>query len=576
MKRKLDLYLNRIFKTPYFLELSGILIVITCNVMTAFGVIIRIEIYRRSLQALFSKNGQALLFELFILILYEILYCGITQFGSYQTAKMEGNILLQLTEKILSKNGKLLLLGNCPMGANDRFAMTSEDCSRYVSGIMLKASVFADIIIMPCYILYGCSINVVITILITVISIVLSIVNSKNRKKLYNYNQEYSERYGYWSNYLWKTVDNLEVIKVFLDKEKIRKEQSRRNELLSDTEQRRLKTYLDVTLIEDSSDIVFTLFILCGAFFAMARRLIQASDILAIVESLDKVQKVIFTFPEKLVQLNELESLAEKIRQFQVLEEDVSNSKESGCFNKLSLRQLSFSYANKRVLNNIDFEFEKEKFYILAGESGCGKTTLLKILAKLIPYEGEIYWNESELKEISRDALYARLFYQSQNQVFLEDTIRENICINSSEDEKRYEKILEEFYVKGILEKNNMEDTQILSFRGEPLSSGERQIVSMAGVLYGQREILLLDEAFSAVDPAKEKVFFEALTSLAQKGKMVILVSHRLTNLELADEILFMENGKISEQGSWYDLIARRGMFYDWYCMTREGEGNDG
>ena len=576
MKRKLDLYLNRIFKTPYFLELSGILIVITCNVMTAFGVIIRIEIYRRSLQALFSKNVQALLFELFILILYEILYCGITQFGSYQTAKMEGNILLQLTEKILSKNGKLLLLGNCPMGANDRFAMTSEDCSRYISGIMFKASVFADIIIMPCYILYGCSINVVITILITVISIVLSIVNSKNRKKLYNYNQEYSERYGYWSNYLWKTVDNLEVIKVFLDKEKIRKEQSRRNELLSDTEQRRLKTYLDVTLIEDSSDIVFTLFILCGAFFAMARRLIQASDILAIVESLDKVQKVIFTFPEKLVQLNELESLAEKIRQFQVLEEDVSNSKESGCFNKLSLRQLSFSYANKRVLNNIDFEFEKGKFYILAGESGCGKSTLLKILAKLIPYEGEIYWNEMELKEISRDALYARLFYQSQNQVFLEDTIRENICINFSEDEKRYEKILEEFYVKGILEKNNMEDTQILSFRGEPLSSGERQIVSMAGVLYGQREILLLDEAFSAVDPAKEKVFFEALTSLAQKGKMVILVSHRLTNLELADEILFMENGKISEQGSWYDLIARRGMFYDWYCMTREGEGNDG
>ena len=567
MKQKLDEYLNGIFKTPFSLEVSNILILTALDVISALGSLVRIELYRRILQALFAAEGNALGKELGFLALYEILYCAFNRFRQYKYTEMEGRIFSQLLNHILTKNENLCSLGNCPMGANDRFSMASEDCSAYASGIVSKASLFADFVTVPCYIVYGCSINGMITAAITGISIFLSMMNRKNKKKLYGYNQEYSESYAHWSNFLWKSVDNLEVIRVFLDKRKIREEQLKRNEALDDVQQRRLKTYLNMTLIEESSDMMFTLLILCASFIAVAMKRIAASDILAMVESLAAVQKAIFLLPEKLVQLQELESMGHRISSFEALEEDRGQEDETESLKRLTLRQVSFSYGEKTVLHEIDFEFETGKFYIIAGTSGCGKSTLLRVISKLLPYTGQVRWNGTELKEISRKALYRKLFYQPQNQIFLEDTIKANICLNSDDDENRYEQILKKAFIREFLDKNHMDDTQMLSYRGAPLSSGESQMVSMAGVLYEPREAILLDEVFSAIDPAKEQVFFRELVSLARSGKLVVLVSHRLSNLEAADEILFMEEGRICEAGNLNELLSVGGKFYKWHKL---------
>ena len=240
-------------------------------------------------------------------------------------------------------------------------------------------------------------------------------------------------------------------------------------------------------------------------------------------------------------------------------------------FRTLTLRQVSFAYEEKEVLRDIDFTFERGKFYLLVGRSGCGKSTLLKVLSKLVPYTGHVRWNGTELREISRQTLYRKLSYQPQSQIFIEDTIRENICFEPGGEERRYQEILEQFFIKDIFRKNNFDDTQVLSYRGAPLSSGESQIVSMAGILYRPRDAVLLDEVFSAVDPAKEQVFFRELASLAQAGKTVILVSHRLSNLEAADEILFLEEGRICETGNLEELLSAKGRFYEWYRFSEEG-----
>ena len=322
-----------------------------------------------------------------------------------------------------------------------------------------------------------------------------------------------------------------------------------------------------MTLIEESSDMMFTLLILCASFIAVAMKRIAASDILAMVESLAAVQKAIFLLPEKLVQLQELESMGHRISSFEALEEDRGQEDETESLKRLTLRQVSFSYGEKTVLHEIDFEFETGKFYIIAGTSGCGKSTLLRVISKLLPYTGQVRWNGTELKEISRKALYRKLFYQPQNQIFLEDTIKANICLNSDDDENRYEQILKKAFIREFLDKNHMDDTQMLSYRGAPLSSGESQMVSMAGVLYEPREAILLDEVFSAIDPAKEQVFFRELVSLARSGKLVVLVSHRLSNLEMADEILFMEEGRICEAGILNELLSVGGKFYKWHKL---------
>lgn len=364
MKRKLDKYLNGMFKTPCFLELSRIFMLTILDVIAGAGTLVRIELNRRILQVLFSADRGILMRELGFLVVYEVMNCGFTRFRQYKYTEIEGNIFSQLIGHILKKNEKLLSPGNCPMGANDRFSMAGEDCGLYVSGIVSKASLFADFVTVPCCIIYGCSINIMITVAITAVSIFLSLINRKNKRKLYGYNQEYSEKYAYWSNFLWKSVDNLEVIKAFLEKRKIREEQVKRNEALNDVEQCRLKTYLDMTLIEESSDMMFTLLILCASLFAIALKRIAASDIPAMVESLSAVQKAVFMLPEKIVQLHELESIGHRIRSFEALDEDDAQISETGSFDKLTLSQVSFSYGEKGILHNIDFEFEKGKFYI--------------------------------------------------------------------------------------------------------------------------------------------------------------------------------------------------------------------
>lgn len=570
MKRRINRYINSMFKTPFELELSPILVIALLNVVMSVGTIVKIEIDRRILQAVFSADGQALLHGILFLAVYELAYSGAVHLYDYKYTKTEGKIYRQLLDKVLNKNERLRSLGNCPMGANDRFSMASEDCANYVSAIMAKASLFADFVITPCYVIYGCSINIAITAVITAMGIILSMVNKGNKKRLYGYNQEYNERYGHWTNFLWKSVDNLEVINVFLDKRKIRDEQRKRNEALDGIGQRQLKAYLDMTLIEESSDMVFTLAILCAGFFGIARKMILASDILAMVESLNVVQKAVFMLPEKMIQLNELESMAARISRFEGFEEEDGHVDRIEGIGRISLKQVSFSYEGKEVLKGIDSTFEKGKFYILAGESGCGKSTLLKVVAKLVPYAGSVRWNQTELAGISRQALYGKLSYQAQSQVFLEGSIRENICLDAEGDERRYRQILDGFFIREVLEKNGLDDTQELSFRGSPLSSGEGQMVSMAGILYGAKDVVLLDEVFSAVDPAKERVYFRALSALAKTGKLVILVSHRLTNLEMADEILFMENGRISERGSLRDMMAAGGQFSGWYQSNLE------
>lgn len=604
MNRKIDRYLNQKFKTPCFLDLSQIFILTMFHVAASLGAIVRIELYRRILQAVLSADGPVLLRELGLLAAYEALYSGMVHLSQYESAKIQGKLLRQLLDNVLTKNEKLRCLGNCPLGPSDRFSMASEDCQLYVSSVLSKASLFADFVIVPLYIAYGCSLNPGITAAITGTSIALSVLNRKNKRKLYGYNQEYGERFAHWSNFLWKAVDNLEVIKVFLDKKKVRAEQRKRNQELDDVEQNRLKTFLDMTLIEESSDMGFTLFVLCASFLAVAAERIAMSDILAMVESLTAVQKAIFALPEKFVQLNELESIASRISRFEALEEDNTKDdeyivkdgdneqedrdirrendhihgdktigKENGMedFRTLTLRQVSFSYEEKEVLKDIDFTFERGKFYILVGRSGCGKSTLLKVLSKLVPYTGHVRWNGIELREIGRQALYRKLYYQPQSQIFIEDTIRENICLEPGGEEKRYQEILDRFFIRDIFRKNNFDDTQVLNYRGAPLSSGESQIVSMAGILYRPRDVVLLDEVFSAVDPAKEQVFYRELASLARAGKTVILVSHRLSNLEAAEKILFLEDGRICETGNLEELLSAKGRFYEWYRLGGEG-----
>lgn len=570
MKNKCNNFLNHIFKTPAPLELTGLFGIAVLQITAAATGIAKIEICRQLVDFLFRKDFVHLMATSGLFICVHMILSVLGRAVERRTAAMRGHILMSLMDMVLGKNENLLFIGSHEMSANDKMSIADGDCERYVDSIMGRVELFSRLVTTPCYMIYGFTINVWITILILTISIILSMLNKKNKLRLYQCNEEYNERYGVWSNFLWKALDNLEVMRVFLSRDKVICEQRKRNDSLCETQKNSLKAYLDVCLIEESSDMLFTLMILCLSFVAVMRNSMSMASIFAMIEAMNSVQKNIFQLPEQFIRLHELESIASRIYQLERMEEDSAQEALDEDLQTLTVQNVSFGYQQNDILKGVSYMFEKGRFYILAGASGCGKSTLLKVIVRLFPVrEGNIYWNQLDLSRLKRDSIYKKVSYISQNQMFLADTIKANICLDQS-DEDTYCRVLGESYVQDIFGKNQYGDDQMLNINGWPLSSGERQMVSFASILYLSRQLILLDEAFSAVDPAKEQHFFKCLKFLTQRGATVILVSHRLTNFDMADQILYMADGQIRESGSFETLCEKDTLFRTWYRTNGE------
>lgn len=244
MKQKVNSFLNRKCKTPAELELTGIPQVTFLQILVAAGSIAEMEICRQLLEALFARNTVQLWICCGVFVCAHVLLSVICHVVEHHTATVRGEIIMSLMNQVLKKNGNLRSLNQEGLNANDKMSIANGDCERYADGLLGRASLFSSFIATPCYIIYGLTINVWITLLIFVSSIGLSFFNKKKKLRLYQCNEELNERYGLWANYLWKALDNLEVIKVFLSKDKIGKEQRRRNDSLCETQQKNIENVL--------------------------------------------------------------------------------------------------------------------------------------------------------------------------------------------------------------------------------------------------------------------------------------------------------------------------------------------
>ena len=436
MKEKINFWLNRRFKAPDGLQVFGLTHVFALRLCFLFITIFDIEISRRILISLLA-------FEMTEVILYLGIFCLVKLVVSilcFCNEKLEtavrGKILTSLLDILLKKNGRLMPINSEEMGVGDKVSISNGDCDRYVDGVMGRVDLVINFLSIPVYVVYGLSLNKWVTILVVLISIVLSFLNKNNQKRMYDCYEEINNKYGAWSNYLWKALDNLEIIRVFLSKEKLIKEHRKRNDSLCEAQNESFIIYLKVSLIEESSDMMFTLLVLVFSFFAVMQGNLALTSIFAMMEAMSKVQKAVFLIPEQMIKKDELDSISSRITKLLNQEEDFGNENLTEKIQQLVVDNVSFRYPDKEVLKGISCSFEKGKFYILAGESGCGKSTLLKVIAKILPLsDGEVRWNNSNLTTVQRKSLFDRMTYVSQSPFFLEESIKANICVGEVNDD---------------------------------------------------------------------------------------------------------------------------------------------
>ena len=232
---------------------------------------------------------------------------------------------------------------------------------------------------------------------------------------------------------------------------------------------------------------------------------------------------------------------------------------------EIEARNVNFRYrTGSQVLDDISIRIPAGTNVAVVGETGSGKTTFVKLLARIAdPTSGQITINGVPIHEIDAESRHSSIQMVPQDGFLFDQTIRENVAFGKPHASE--EEIQTAFHSLGLTDwLNKLPDginTQTGS-RGERISVGERQLVALARAQLANPGLLILDEATSAVDPETEVALVSALERLSQ-GRTTISVAHRLSTAEKADLILVFDQGKIVETGTHQELSTQNGIYED-------------
>ena len=228
----------------------------------------------------------------------------------------------------------------------------------------------------------------------------------------------------------------------------------------------------------------------------------------------------------------------------------------------ISFENVSFSYSDKLILNNITLDIPKGKTVALVGPSGGGKSTLMDLIPRFIePQEGKVLFDGIDIKDIQSASLRNQIGFVNQESILFNDSIFNNICFGKPdatvEQVETAAKIANAHDF--ILKTENGYQTNI-GDRGMKLSGGQKQRINIARAVLKNPAILLLDEATSALDTESEKLVQDALNKL-MKNRTTLIIAHRLSTIQGADKIVVLEAGKVVEEGSHAKLIQHNGLY---------------
>lgn len=230
----------------------------------------------------------------------------------------------------------------------------------------------------------------------------------------------------------------------------------------------------------------------------------------------------------------------------------------------LEFRNLTFAYAEDRVvLKDVSFSMPKGTMTAVVGPTGGGKSTLINLLMRF--YEcppASIFLDGEDIREYTLDSYLRHTALVSQDTLLLHDTLRNNITYGlHGVSEQDLSSAIERAQLAAMVAALPRGLDTLIGDRGTKLSGGEKQRVSIARALLKGADILLLDEATSSLDSATERLIQNAIDE-AVKGRTSIVIAHRLSTIRHADQIVVIENGRVAEQGTLSNLLARKGKFY--------------
>lgn len=241
--------------------------------------------------------------------------------------------------------------------------------------------------------------------------------------------------------------------------------------------------------------------------------------------------------------------------------------------NQLKAEKITFQYPNtqRQVLNEVSFSMKRGEIVAIVGENGSGKSTLVKLLSRLYDVKsGSIQLNDTDIRKFDITTYRASISTLFQQFARYDLPVQQNIYLSDTQEAMNLNRIKK---VSQLAEADTFIEALPQQYKtqlgrafwtGEELSGGQWQKLALARSLYKDADILILDEPTSQIDPLAEEAIFKNMLEVA-KDKFLILVTHRIYNLTLADKILVMEHGQIVEEGNHEVLMAKKGIYYQMF-----------
>ena len=287
-------------------------------------------------------------------------------------------------------------------------------------------------------------------------------------------------------------------------------------------------------ILGSANTILNTCAILIIGGYGVSSGSIEISDLIVLLAAVGSLTNTLYQIPGCISEYQQLRGMDSRINALLTPQvEACAGAEDVEKITSISVKNVSFSYEDgsgefqgKDLFENLNTELKSGECLMIKGASGCGKSTLLKIFANMLKgYRGTILCGGKNLKDIKENAFWSRILYLSQEPQLISGTLKENITLFQEADATRLGSALEKVGLKNLISKLEKGiDTPVSTLN---LSSGEQQRICLARAFYGDYDVIISDESFSAVDPdSRSEIFGKILTQIKEKSQILIMSSH--------------------------------------------------
>ena len=421
-------------------------------------------------------------------------------------------------------------------------------------------------------------INIFLVLFVVATIIIDYLISKKSQKIKKKYDEEISS-YSYKKRYLMECFENYKMgkeIRVFNGKDLLINKYNDVSNKILDIEKKINKNDIIFSIISKliATIRLFVIYILAinkylnGSLF-LSEFLIYISAIIQMADSFDDIvdcilmiNNALYYFSDFTKYLNIEETFHKKL--------SLENKSENNV-PIIEFENVSFKYPNSNAytLKNISFKIFKNQVVSIVGDNGSGKSTLIKLILRLYDYEGNIYYNGQNIKNIDYDyyqSLFATTFQDYKMYCY---SIKENIMFDKDIDNTKLEKVLKCLNIEKLINKIGLEANYSKRFdeNGVELSNGESQKIAISRALYKNSDVFIFDEPTATIDPLAEYEIFKNIYNLAKQEKTVIFVSHRMGSTFYSNNTIVLDNGMIVENDNYKNLLNKDGLYAKMYNL---------